>query len=401
MRDYDLILAGGGLAAGLIAMRLADTRPSLNVAIVEGGERVGGDHIWSSFDTDMRGPQRLWTDELYGHRWQGGYKVKFPSLSRELRTGYASVRSEALDAAVRQRLPADNIMTGTRIEKVLPKMLRLSDGRVLEAAAVIDCRGGDSSKHLTLAWQKFVGLEVECKMPHGRTKPVIMDASVPQIGGYRFVYVLPLSETRLLVEDTYYTNGPELHEREVLNRVRDYIAALDIGAHEEGRIETGVLPIALDGDIEAFWDEEPNGPVPRAGMAAALFHPVTGYSFPDAVETADFLKSQTRLDAGPLYKALRGFSVERWRARGFYRLLNRMMFEAAAPEQRYRTLQHFYGTDEGLIERFYAGESTAGDMARILSGKPPVPPMKALGVLARSVPKISWRPRWRRKQQDV
>lgn len=398
MRDFDLILAGGGLAAGLIALRLAETRPNLSVAIVEQGETIGGDKIWSRFDSDLRGPQLMWTRGLTDARWDSGYKVRFPKYERELTTGYASLRSETLDATVRERLPQGCLITGTRIEKVLPTLVRLADGRVLEAAAVIDCRGHQSSKHLRLAYQKFVGLEIECRMPHGRTKPVIMDASVPQLDGYRFVYVLPLSETRLLVEDTYYADGPELYETEVLNRIRGYVRGLDIGAHEEDRVETGVLPIALGGDIEAFWNDEA-APVPRAGMAAALFHPVTGYSFPDAVDLADTVKSMVRLDAGPLYTATREFSTERWHRRGYYRLLNRMMFEASEPEERYRMLQHFYALDEGLIERFYAGRTTRADMVRILVGRPPAPVGKALGVLMRSVPKVTWRPRWRGKAE--
>ena len=397
MRDFNLILAGGGLVAGLIAMRLADVRPGVSVAIVEAGERIGGDHIWSRFDSDLRDPQAMWTDELIERRWTEGYKVRFPAYERELPTGYASIRSEALDAAVRARLPQGCVMTGKRIEKVLPTMVRLADGRVLQAGAVIDCRGQASSKHLRLAWQKFVGLEIECQLPHGRTKPVVMDARVPQLDGYRFVYVLPLSETRLLVEDTYYADAPELRREALLERVRSYVAGLQVGPHEEVRVETGVLPIALGGDIEEYWNED-EARVPKAGMAAALFHPMTGYSFPDAVDTADLVKSQTRLDAGPLYRTLRAHSVAKWNGRGFYRLLTRMMFEAARPEERYRTLQHFYALDEAVVERFYAGETTKTDMARILSGRPPVPVGKALGVLARSIPEVKWRPRWRGKE---
>ncbi|MGB3723755.1 MAG: lycopene beta-cyclase CrtY [Pacificimonas sp.] len=393
MRDFDLILAGGGLAAGLIAMRLADIRPSLSVAIVEASDRIGGDHIWSSFDTDIRTTQRAWTDELYAHRWNGGYDVRFPEYWRTLRTPYASARSELLDAALRARLSQGALITGTRIDKLTPTMARLESGEVLKAGAVIDCRGQQSSKHLQLAWQKFVGLEIETRRPHGITRPVIMDATVPQLGGYRFVYILPMSETRLLVEDTYYTDGPDLSDDAVLARVRDYILGMDIGPYSELRTERGVLPIALDGDIDAFWEEAEG--IPKAGMAAALFNPITGYSFADAVATADLVKKQVRLDAGPLFEALRAHSTTLWKRRGFYRLLNRMMFEAAAPDARYRTLQHFYALDEPLVERFYAGQSTRGDMLKILSGKPPVPMGKALGVLARSVPSISWRPRWR------
>ena len=55
-----------------------------------------------------------------------------------------------------------------------------------------------------------------------------------------------------------------------------------------------------------------------------------------------------------------------------------MFFRGATPEVRYSVLQRFYGLNQGLIERFYAGELTWRDKARILIGKPPVPIHKAL-----------------------
>ncbi|RYG07720.1 MAG: lycopene cyclase, partial [Caulobacteraceae bacterium] len=62
-----------------------------------------------------------------------------------------------------------------------------------------------------------------------------------------------------------------------------------------------------------------------------------------------------------------------WAGRGFYRLLNRMLFRAARPDERYKVLERFYRLPQPLVERFYAAGSTLADKARILSGKPPVP----------------------------
>ena len=50
-----------------------------------------------------------------------------------------------------------------------------------------------------------------------------------------------------------------------------------------------------------------------------------------------------------------------------------MLFLAAAPNQRWRVMQRFYGLPEPLIARFFAGRPTLADRLRILSGKPPVP----------------------------
>ena len=71
-----------------------------------------------------------------------------------------------------------------------------------------------------------------------------------------------------------------------------------------------------------------------------------------------------------------------WRARGFYRILARMLFRAAEPAERYRVLERFYRLDPALIGRFYAGNTTMPDKIRILSGKPPVPIGRAVAALA-------------------
>ena len=75
--DYDILLAGGGLANGLIALRLAQTRPEVRVGIVEAGKAVGGNHTWSSFAEDLTPEQREWTAPLFAYRWDR-YEVRFP-----------------------------------------------------------------------------------------------------------------------------------------------------------------------------------------------------------------------------------------------------------------------------------------------------------------------------------
>src|SRR5690606_1972887 len=81
---------------------------------------------------------------------------------------------------------------------------------------------------------------------------------------------------------------------------------------------------------------------------------------------------------------LRAHGLKLWKERAFYRLLNRMLFRACAPDQRYRVLSRFYRLSGPLIERFYAGRATFADKARILMGKPPVPIGAALAVLSES-----------------
>ena len=78
------------------------------------------------------------------------------------------------------------------------------------------------------------------------------------------------------------------------------------------------------------------------------------------------------LDGAQLAAWSRARFLQHWGEMGFFRMLNRMLFRAAAPAERHRIFAHFYRLDEDRIARFYAGEPTWGDKLRILSGKPPV-----------------------------
>ena len=71
--------------------------------------------------------------------------------------------------------------------------------------------------------------------------------------------------------------------------------------------------------------------------------------------------------------AVRDHALRTWRDRGFFRLLNRMLFRAAEPTRRWRVMQRFYGLPAPLVARFYAARPTRADQLRILTGKPPVP----------------------------
>jgi lycopene beta-cyclase len=373
--EPDLLLIGGGLANGLLALRLSQLRPDLDVRIVEAADALGGVHTWSFFESDLTPAQHAWTAPLVVHRWDG-YAVRFPQFERSLSTGYRSVTAERFAAVVGAALPG-RIMLGAQVATVSQTEAVLADGRRLKAKAIIDGRGPVATPDLALGFQKFVGLEVRLAAPHGLTAPIVMDARVDQAGGYRFIYTLPFDDRTLLIEDTRYTDGADL-DRDVFRQgVLDYAAQQGWSIEAVMREEDGVLPVALDGDIVAHLARM--GSTAVSGLRAGLFHPTTGYSLPDAVRLADRLASG--FQGATLAADIRRQACDTWAGRGFYRLLNRMLFRAARPEERYRVLERFYRLPQPLIERFYAAGSTLADKARILSGKPPVPIGAALTCL--------------------
>ena len=397
MTAVDVVLVGGGLANSLIAWRLRAARPDLKLLVVEQGLTLGTRHTWSFFDSDVDPDVMAWLEPLITYRWPA-YTVAFPARRRRIPIGYNSITSEQLHAVIAQTLRGC-IRPAAKVVTVAPGHVLLDGGERIDATLVLDGRGPVATPELTLGWQKFVGLQVRLAAPHGLTEPVIMDATVDQHDGYRFVYVLPFDERRLLIEDTYYSDGPALDAGVLRARIAEYAAANGWRIEAIEQAEEGVLPIALAGDIDAFWRAA--GPTPRVGLRAALFHPTTGYSLPDAARLADRVVTLAGAPPAPsepvghnggprlnstLTSAVVRTEVERlsrdlWRERAFFRLVNRMMFGAARPDRRYRVLERFYGLPEPLIRRFYGGALTGGDKVRLLVGKPPVPISAALRCL--------------------
>jgi lycopene beta-cyclase len=70
--------------------------------------------------------------------------------------------------------------------------------------------------------------------------------------------------------------------------------------------------------------------------------------------------------------------MRHWHQTRFFRMLNRMLFLAGEPAQRFRVFQRFYRLPKPLIERFYAGRLNNRDQFRLLFGRPPVPVGRAI-----------------------
>lgn len=376
--ECDLAIVGGGLAGGLIALALRKKRPDLDLRLIESAPRLGGDHVWSFFSRDVLNQDRWLAAPLVSYGWRS-YDVAFPAHARTLGTSYYSIESERFDRVVRASLAPGQLIAQKALG-VGTTAVVLANGDRIEARGIIDARGPGDMSMLDLGWQKFVGRELLLTEPHDVTRPTIMDATVEQLDGYRFVYSLPFTATRMFVEDTYYSDTPIVHRDTLVDRIHDYALGKGWVTEAVGREETGALPVAIGGDFEAFW-RAGGAKVPKAGLRAGLFHPTTGYSLPDAIRLAVRIAAASDLSTPALHDLTHGMASRAWADRAFYRTLDAMLFNAATPDERYKVLERFYRLGPGLIGRFYAGRTTVMDKARILSGKPPVPVGRAIAAI--------------------
>lgn len=369
-------LVGGGLANCLLALRLRARRSGVSLTLIESGDRLGGNHTWSFHGSDVPPAILAWLRPLASYSWSH-HDVKFPGRERRLSGSYHSLTSGQLHDTVTAAL-GDGVRLNATVSDVAPDRVTFIGGESLKADLVVDGRGLQSGMvaGVTLRFQKFLGQHVLLAGPHGLTGPLLMDATVSQEQGYRFVYLLPFTATELLIEDTYYSDTGALDTGALRQRITRYVA--DQGWRVEAvlREETGVLPVVLDCDLEAFWPAADL--VPRSGLRAGLFHHTTGYSVPAAAALADALAGLPELHSGIVAPWIRERARRRWREQRVFRLLNRMLFLGAAPAERYRVLRHFYRLPEAVIDRFYAGHLTGLDVVRLLTGTPPIPIRQAL-----------------------
>jgi lycopene beta-cyclase len=362
------IVVGGGLAGSLVALALGEAA-SGRVTLLERDGALAGNHTWSFHESDLDDAGHALIRPLVAHRWPR-YQVVFPGYARTIQSCYATIDADTFARRMMKRLGACgvDVRLGARVATLGPAHVSLEDGSLLNGDVVIDARGpAPLPQRGRAGYQKFVGLEVELGADSPWTTPLLMDATVPQDGGYRFVYVLPFSSRRVLIEDTIYADDPDLDIDAGERAVRSYAARAGARVVRVLRRETGVLPLPIT-DHEQRSPVEAEGPV-LVGYRGGFFHPVTGYSLPLAVRLAVAMAGART--AAEARDAVADVASALAPQRRFGQFLNRLTFEALPATARRGAFERFYRLPDATIARFYASSSSGADRARILLGRPP------------------------------
>lgn len=366
--DFDYALVGGGLSSCLLALALFRHRPGARVALVEREPRLGGNHLWCFHAGDVEEAQDF-VAPLVAQRWPR-YEVRFPGLERLLDEPYAAVTSQHLDRVVRRTFAEQHgsrLFLSRSAQQVGATRVTLDGGEELRAHVVLEGRGPSAfDPSGSAGYQKFLGLELALRRPCRLRDPLLMDAQIRQRDGFRFMYGLPLASHRVLLEDTYFSDSPALDEAQAEAEIMAY--SRQLGCEVEGvmRRETGCLPLPTR---MPNW-EQPGAEAPLvAGYQGGWFHPLTGYSFPVAVRLAHAVGTaapeRLRNEVWPALQREHGAQFR------FAVLLNRLLFSAFAPEQRWGAIERFYRLPSPVVRRFYALSLTRGDRLRLLCGRPP------------------------------
>ncbi|MEC8512060.1 MAG: FAD-dependent oxidoreductase [Planctomycetota bacterium] len=375
---FDVAIIGGGCAGLSLATRLAEADLSgRRVVVLEprtsytrdrtwcgwsfGTHRFSScvDRSWRQWSVRHGGEEHVHTSVRHAYEHIPADRFYETALDAvdgashvELRKGVRAERLEPLDGA-------------TRIE---------SDQGPLLADLVVDTRPELHEPRGPALLQHFVGLEIVTAgdaFDPGRV--TLMDFDVDQTDGIHFMYVLPFSRRRALVESTILS-PTLLPEKVYAARATDYVQRVH-DAEIEGirQVEAGAIPMSDSRGARAGLPG-----VVRAGAAAGAVRPSTGYAFHGIQRQTDRLTRAIAAGRVPRERPVRSH-VDSWLDRVFLGVISR--FPERAPELFARMASSL---DAETFARFMMERQGWPDRSRVVLSMPKLPFTREALRLARS-----------------
>lgn len=365
----DLVILGAGCAGLSLAARLASGDGDLRVVLVDPRTTFADDRSWSFWQHDHH-PLR----DIVAHEWSGWTYAdlagrsathRVPGMTYQYIRGVDFYRWALAEIAGDDRIAlrlgvAAQELSSITLRDGTPGVRVTTDEGALLARRVVDTR---PRRTAALLYQCFSGVEVD----HGGALATEADAvglmtrMRSDADGLGFVYVLPLSPTRALVEWTRFSPVP-LAESVVVAERDAELAEMGLAGATVVREEGGILPM---GRMPAPDETIPG--VVLAGNAGGALRDASGYAFLRIQQWA-------RRCAGALARGEdpAPHPAEPW----VRRQMDRIFLQAlrAHPE---RTADYFMAMARGVaphrLLRFLTDRATAGDLASIIVSLPLLP----------------------------
>lgn len=282
MQKYDFIIAGGGLAGLSLAYYMNQTvLHEKSILIIDQDTKTKNDRTWCFWEKDNRSP----FDAIIHRQWQ---KVYFHGTNFSAALNLGDYSYKWLRGIDFYDFVKTDLASNPNIRFVQEHIERIKDTPT--GGFVITTENQylaeyvfDSTKALKLnladchnMLQHFKGWEIVTNKPvFDPTCPTMMDYRVEQRGvGVRFMYVLPESPTRAMVEYTVFSEkllSPTEYDAELHKYLKDFLKIENFSIEHE---EFGVIPMT-DEPILNHEGEH----VVRIGTAGGYVKASTGYAF--------------------------------------------------------------------------------------------------------------------------
>jgi len=390
---WDIILAGSGLSGLTLALELS-RRPFFQdkkILLLDRDEKMKNDRTWCFWATDdeMKNLPPVvfnsWDKCLFfGEKFESALDIA--SYRYRMVRGldyYNWAKSELAKKPNIQRITANiasiDAKSGTvKTERgdftadwvfnsAFTKIPLLPEASSLYANPPLSNHQrttNNKQRNFTFLLQHFKGWLIKTPAPaFDTTVMTFMDYRLEQKGETRFVYVLPFSENRALVEFTVFSPSlcpAEEYDAELRRYIREHLKIKEFQIEEE---EFGVIPMSdfpLSPTLE--------GRVINIGTAGGFVKASSGYAFKRTQRKLRLFANDWEKTGQPNPALLRS----EWRYRFYDSVMLRVLKENAVSGKDFFT-GLFQKLPASLVFRFLDEDSTFADDIQLLSAPPTWP----------------------------
>ncbi len=306
---YDYAIIGAGAAGLQLALALSEDEffDDKSILLLDKDEKNTNDKTWCFWEKGCG----KW-DEIVSNSWEKALFINSFERKEIPLSDYSYKRIQALDFynfAKKKLAESTNISwktEGVESIKCQEQVSIITDHSTYTAKHIFDSRinpafenTGDGNIRLL---QHFKGWEIEAKNHHFDTSSfTMMDFSVKWPSSTSFMYVLPQSEKKALVEYTFFSAhlaNDEDYEKMLKNYVEQ---VLKIEDYKIMQVEKGVIPMS-----DYPFHKHNTDQITKIGTAGGWVKPSSGYSFRNTQKSCklliDNIKNGKHPSAGLLKK---------------------------------------------------------------------------------------------------
>ena len=299
MNPFNYIFTGGGASALILAYRMIHD-PFFNdksILMIESSEKNTNDRTWCFWEKG----KGEW-DDILEKSWD---KVSFKSNIYSENLSIAPYSYKMIRSSRLYRTVLDQLRERKNITILNDQVIDIKQGKLgatvhtlngtYQTEKVINSIPFDQSyksqQKFSLLQQHFLGWFIETKEAcFDDSQPTLMDFTVAQKDHTRFMYILPESPYRALLEYTLFSKTLLTNE-EYETEIKNYLAKKGITNYTITEKEQGVIPMTA----YQFWKHNSEHLI-NIGTAGGWSKASTGYTFMNITkrtrDLTEFLKTE-------------------------------------------------------------------------------------------------------------